>query len=151
MTWINAIIAYFHYLSFMISFTALGVEFFNFKKEMSLTEAKRVAFADIVYGISATIILITGILRVMYFGKGSDYYLNNPFFWTKVAIFIVVALLSIYPTITFISWFKSFREEKTPTIDLPQVNRIGWMIKAELFGFSLIPLFAAIMARITVY
>lgn len=149
MTWTSAITAYFHYLGLMLSFAALGIELFDFKKDMSLTEAKRVAFADIVYGISATTVLITGVLRVMYFGKGSAYYLHNPFFWTKIGIFIVVGLLSLYPTITFILWFKSFREEKPPTLELPQVNRITWMIRGELLGFTLIPLFAAIMARMT--
>jgi putative membrane protein len=149
MNWTSAITAYFHYFGFMVSFAALGVELFHFKPEMSLTEAKRVAFADVVYGISATTILVTGILRVMYFGKGSEYYLHNPFFWTKMGIFIVVSLLSLYPTVTFISWFKTLREEKPPTLELSQVNRIAWMIKGELFGFIFIPLFAAIMARMT--
>ena len=122
MIWASAIAAYFHYLGFMLSFAALGVELFHFKKEISLTEAKRVAFADIVYGISATIILVTGILRVMYFGKGSDYYLSNTFFWIKIGIFTIVSVLSLYPTITFISWFKGFREEKAPTLELSQVT-----------------------------
>ncbi|TVQ43648.1 MAG: DUF2214 family protein [Gloeocapsa sp. DLM2.Bin57] len=149
MNWTSAIVAYFHYLGLMLSFGALGIELFNFKKDMSLTEAKRVAFADVVYGISATTILVTGILRVMYFGKGSEYYLHNPFFWTKMGIFIVVSILSLYPTITFIFWFKTLAEEKPPSLELPQVHRISWMIKGELLGFSLIPLFAAIMARMT--
>lgn len=94
-------------------------------------------------------ILVTGILRVIYFGKGTDYYLNNPFFYTKIAIFILVSLLSLYPTFTFIFWFKDLSNEQAPKLELSQVNRISWLIKGELFGFILIPFLAAVMARMT--
>ena len=147
--WASAITAYLHYLGFMLSFAALGVELFHFKKDMSLSEAKRVAFADAVYGLSATTILITGILRVIYFGKGTDYYLNNPFFYAKISLFILVSLFSLYPTFTFISWFKDFSNDQTPKLEIPQINRISWLIKGELFGFILIPFLAAVMARMT--
>ncbi len=116
---------------------------------MSLDEAQKVAIADGVYGASALTILITGILRVIYFGKGTEYYLHNPFFWVKIGIFIIISLLSLYPTITFILWFKDFQQKQPPSLELSKVNRISWLIKGELLGFILIPLSAAIMARIT--
>ncbi len=147
--WWSAITAYLHYLGLMLSFAALGVEVFHLKPEMTLTEAKRVAFADIVYGIAAVMILVTGVLRVMYFGKGSDYYLNNPFFYVKIGIFVVVGLLSLYPTVTFIFWFRDFQTNQVPKVETVKVNLLSNMIKAELVGFSLIPLFASIMARMT--
>lgn len=146
--WTNSIVAYLHYLGFMLAFAALTIEIFNLKKEMTLDEAKRVAFADAAYGAAATIILVTGILRVLYFGKGTDYYLSNPFFYTKIGIFIIVSLFSLYPTFTFLTWIKDFQINKPPSLENTQVNRLSWLIKGELFGFTLIPLFAAIMARI---
>jgi putative membrane protein len=147
--WASAINAYLHYLGFMVSFAALGVELFHLKPNINLPDAKKVAFADAVYGLSATTILVTGILRVLYFGKGTDYYLHNPFFYVKISIFIIVSLLSLYPTFTFLFWFKDFRNEQTPTIDESKVHRISWMIKGELVGFIFIPLFASLMARMT--
>jgi putative membrane protein len=146
--WISAIVAYLHYLGFMLSFAALGIELFYLKPDFKLEEAKKVAFADIVYGISAVMILVTGILRVMYFGKGTEYYLNNPFFYIKIGIFIIVGLLSLYPTITFIFWFKDFLKEETPKLEENKINLLSWLIKGEIAGFILIPLLAAIMARI---
>jgi putative membrane protein len=147
--WISAITAYFHYLGFMLAFAALTVEVFNLKKEMTLDEAKRVAFADAVYGIAATIILITGILRVIYFGKGTDYYLNNPFFYAKMSVFILVSLFSLYPTFIFISWFKDLQNGQTPRLEIDQVNRLSGLIKGELFCFTVLPLLAALMARMS--
>ncbi|MGB8690267.1 MAG: DUF2214 family protein [Microcoleus sp.] len=147
--WASSITAYFHYLGFMLAFAALTVEFFNLKKEMTLDEAKRVAFADAAYGIAATAILITGVLRVLYFGKGTDYYLNNPFFYAKMGVFILVSLFSLYPTFTFILWFKDLQSGKTPNLELAQLNRLSWLIKGELFLFTVLPLLAAMMARIS--
>lgn len=148
--WTSAIVAYLHYLGLMLSFTALIVEFFYFKKDITVKEAKIVGIADGVYGMAATTILITGILRVMYFGKGSEYYLHNPFFWVKITLFIIVGLLSLYPTITFIFWWiKDLMKDQTPLIKNHQFQIISLSIKGELIGFILIPLMAAIMARIS--
>ncbi|MEH1868617.1 MAG: DUF2214 family protein [Nostoc sp.] len=145
--WISAIVAYLHYLSFMLCFGALVSEALNLKKELSLNEAWKIVIADTVYGISATVVLVTGILRVIYFGKGTDYYLSNPVFYAKVVVFIVVGLLSLYPTISFIGWVKSLRQGQAPKLELLKLNRLIWLIRIELVGFTLIPLLAAIMAR----
>jgi putative membrane protein len=147
--WASSITAYFHYLGFMLAFAALTVEVFNLKQEMTLDEAKRVAFADAAYGIAATVILITGVLRVLYFGKGTDYYLNNPFFYAKMGVFILVSLFSLYPTFTFILWFKDLQSGKTPNLEFAQLNRLSWLIKGELLLFTVLPLLAAMMARIS--
>ncbi len=147
--WTSSIVAYLHYLGFMLAFAALTVEIFNLKTEITLDEAKRVAFADAAYGAAATMILITGILRVLYFGKGTDYYLSNPFFYAKIGVFIIVSLLSLYPTYTFLTWIKNFQIGKPPTLENAQFNRLSWLIKGELLGFTLIPLLAAVMARIS--
>ncbi|MEQ8973103.1 MAG: DUF2214 family protein [Coleofasciculus sp. C1-SOL-03] len=48
----------------MLAFAALTVESFNLKSDMTLAEAKKVAFADGAYGVAATMILITGVLSV---------------------------------------------------------------------------------------
>ncbi|ANV85116.1 hypothetical protein AWQ21_12450 [Picosynechococcus sp. PCC 7003] len=147
----SALVAYLHYLGLMLSFVALCLEALFFKKDISLKEAKLVGIADGVYGLAASTILITGILRVLYFGKGSAYYLNNTLFWVKIAIFIVVSLLSLYPTITFILWWiKDLAKEQAPTISPIQQTLITWLIRAELLGFCLIPLTAALMARMSI-
>jgi len=145
--WQSAITAYLHYLGFMIAFGALVIEHLTLKKDLSLAEAWRVVIADGTYGLSATTILVTGILRVIYFGKGTDYYLSSPVFYTKISIFIVISLLSLYPTFTFLTWIKDLRNKQTPKLELPQVQRLTWLIRGELAGFIIIPLFAAILAR----
>lgn len=147
MMWESATTAYVHYLSFMLAFGALAVESQTLKKDISLEDAWRLVIADTIYGLSATTVLITGILRVLYFGKGQDYYLSSPIFYTKVGIFVIVGLLSLYPTFSFISWIKTLRDRQPPSLELSQVQILSWMIRGELMGLVLIPLFATLLAR----
>jgi len=147
MMWESAATAYVHYLSFMLAFGALAVESQTLKKDISLEDAWRLVIADTIYGLSATTVLITGILRVLYFGKGQDYYLSSPIFYTKVGIFVIVGLLSLYPTFLFISWIKTLRDRQPPSLELSQVQILSWMIRGELIGLVLIPLFATLLAR----
>ncbi|WP_421654338.1 DUF2214 family protein [Leptothermofonsia sp. ETS-13] len=145
--WGSVVTAYLHYLSFMLAFGALIVESLTLKQELRLNEAWKMVTADAVYGLSATTILVTGILRVLYFGKGTEYYLSSPVFYTKVGIFVVVSLLSLYPTFSFVSWVKQLREGKSPNLELSQVQQLSWLIRGELIGLGIIPLFAAMLAR----
>ncbi|UXE59745.1 MAG: DUF2214 family protein [Woronichinia naegeliana WA131] len=131
----------------MLAFGALAVESQTLKKDISLEDAWRLVIADTIYGLSATTVLITGILRVLYFGKGQDYYLSSPIFYTKVGIFVIVGLLSLYPTFLFISWIKTLRDRQPPSLELSQVQILSWMIRGELIGLVLIPLFATLLAR----
>ncbi|TAE58492.1 MAG: DUF2214 family protein [Nostocales cyanobacterium] len=145
---IDVIVAYLHYLSFMLCFAALTLEAFTLKPELNIKDAWKIVIADAVYGIAAVTVLITGILRVIYFGKGTTYYLHHPFFYIKVAVFLLVGLLSIYPTISFLNWLKDLQKNQTPQLELKKVKLLLWLIRAELFSFLFIPLFAAIMARV---
>ncbi|NET73920.1 MAG: DUF2214 family protein, partial [Sphaerospermopsis sp. SIO1G2] len=126
------IIEYFHYLSFMLCFAALAIEAFTLKVELNLKDAWKIVIADAVYGIAAITVLVTGILRIIYFGQGTSYYLHNPFFYVKVAIFLLVGLVSIYPTVSFLNWLKDLQKNQPPQLELGKVKLLQWLIKAEL-------------------
>jgi putative membrane protein len=145
--WISATVAYIHYLSFMVAFGALVTEGLTLKKEPTLEESWRLVIADSIYGLSATAVLVTGILRVMYFGKGTDYYLNHHIFFAKIGLFIVVGLLSLYPTFSFLMWIKTLRDRQAPVLEEGKVSVLQWMIRGELVGLALIPFTAALLAR----
>lgn len=145
--WMNALVAYLHYASFMVSFAALAIEHFTLTSELSLRDAWKVSIADATYGLAATTLLVTGILRVLYFGNGPEFYINNPIFWTKIGLFSLVVLLSLYPTVSFIRWVGPLRQQQAPPVTAAQAGRLVWFIRLELMGFIAIPLSAALMAR----
>ena len=143
----KALVAYVHYLSFMLCFGALVLERKLLKVSPDRQEAIFMVITDVVYGLAALGLLISGILRVIYFGQGSEFYTSNPLFWIKVALFVGVGALSLYPTITYILWAIPLSKGKLPTVSSELVSRLTIVINIELLGFAIIPLFATFMAR----
>jgi putative membrane protein len=143
----SAIMAFLHHLA---AFTLVGTLIYEhtaFRKDITFAEARRLQRMDLVYGISAGVVLIIGLLRVFYFEKGAPFYAHNLFFWTKMAGFALVALLSIYPTIRFLSWNKFFAKNQVPEISDQDAARIKLILRLELVAIAVILLSAALMAR----
>ena len=65
----------------------------------------------------------------------------------KVSLYILVGLLSLYPTTTYILWAIPLSKNKLPEISENLVKRFKFIITTELIGFATIPLFATLMAR----
>tara|TARA_Y100001968_G_C19049816_1_gene568590 strand:- start:60 stop:521 length:462 start_codon:yes stop_codon:yes gene_type:complete len=143
----SASVAYIHYLSFMICFRALIFERISLKIDPNRKEAISMIIADLIYGIAGIALLISGIYRVIKFGQGSDFYSNNPIFWTKIIIFALVGSLSLYPTITYVLWAIPLSKGTLPSVTANLVSRLKLIINIELIGFALIPFFATLMAR----
>ena len=140
-------VAYVHYLSFMLCFGALVLERRLIKPNPDRGEATAMVITDIVYGIAALALLLSGILRVIHFGQGADFYTQNPLFWWKVGLYLSVGGLSLYPTVTYILWAIPLRKGELPKVSEALATRLAWIINIELLGFASIPLMATLMAR----
>jgi putative membrane protein len=143
----SAGVAYVHYLSFMLCFAALVVERRLLRPDPDRRAATAMVITDIIYGLAALALLVSGILRVLYFGQGSAFYTSNPLFWWKVGLYLSVGALSLYPTITYILWAIPLRKGELPKVSEALATRLGWIINVELVGFALVPLLATLMAR----
>ncbi|WP_269611068.1 DUF2214 family protein [Prochlorococcus marinus] len=143
----SASVAYIHYLSFMICFGALIYERISLKPDPNRKEAISMVFADIIYGIAGIALLVSGIYRVIKFGQGSEFYTQNPVFWTKVIIFALVGSLSLYPTTTYVLWAIPLSKGTLPQVTEDLVSRLRIIINVELVGFASIPFIATLMAR----
>ena len=73
-----------------------------------------------------------------------DFYVGNPFFWVKMALYVIIATLSITPTLTFIRWKRSIAGTAPTGDEIPSVRRF---IHIELGLLALMPLMAVLMAR----
>ncbi len=143
----NASIAYIHYLSFMLCFGALIYERISLKIAPNRKEAISMVVADIIYGVAGVALLVSGIYRVIKFGQGSEFYTQNPIFWTKVVVFGLVGSLSLYPTVTYVLWALPLSKGKLPNVTSNLVARLRLIINIELLGFASIPFLATLMAR----
>ena len=143
----SASIAYIHYLSFMLCFGALVFERISLKVDPSRKEAISMVVADIIYGIAGIALLVSGIYRVIKFGQGSEFYTENPIFWTKIIVFALVGSLSLYPTITYVLWAIPLSKGNLPQVNENLVSRLRLIVNIELVGFASIPFLATLMTR----
>ncbi len=141
---------FFAFLHHVLAFTLVAtvtVELVLVKDRISIERARRILRTDAIYGVSAILLLVVGFLRVMFFEKGTAYYFHSIPFIAKMLLFITVAILSIYPTLTFLSWRKSLNRGREPVLDPAVIRRIRKLIHLELVCIVLIVLAAAMMAR----
>ena len=143
----SASFAYIHYLSFMLCFGALLFERISLKVDPNRQEAISMVIADIIYGIAGIALLVSGIYRVIKFRQGSEFYTENPIFWTKIIVFALVGSLSLYPTITYVLWAIPLSKGTLPKVTENLVSRLRLIINIELVGFASIPFLATLMAR----
>jgi len=97
--------------------------------------------------VSAGALLIIGLLRVFFFEKGAAYYFSNAFFLSKLSLFVIAALISIYPTILYLSWRKPLRGGVVPDVTDSQRKRARMCLMLELTAVLGILFCAPFMAR----
>jgi putative membrane protein len=113
---------------------------------MNADIVERLVRVDRIYGIAAMTVLATGLIRVYWGTKGAGWYWHNWLLHVKLAAFIVVALISIAPTLRFMRWRKALREGGA----LPgaeEVRRTRKLVMLQAHIIPLIPLAAVFLAR----
>ena len=143
----TAFMAFLHHLFAFTLVACVIYEFIAYRKGLTIEEARRIQHADLAYGISAGLLLIVGVLRVIYFEKGWGFYSQSPFFWVKMNAFLIVGLLSIDPTIRYLRWNKILKENKAPEINEREFKRTRLLLSLEVIGLVVILFAAAMMAR----
>lgn len=113
----------------------------------ALVDVRRLARLDAGFGATAGLILLVGAGRVIWGGKGWAFYEGNPFFWAKVATFVIIGLVSIAPTRRFLAWAKAAKAD--PAFQPSEADRGKVRSALGLEALLLVPLlaFAAAMAR----
>jgi len=145
--YLPAIMAFVHHLAAFTLVGALAVEVAMFKPPLTSVQARRIQRTDRVFGIAATVLLVVGLLRAIYFEKGAGYYFANAFFLTKLTAFVAASVISIYPTVLFLSWSKALREGGTPEMSAAQIRRARMCLMLELTAIVVILFCAPLMAR----
>jgi putative membrane protein len=140
------LIAYLHYLSIILIGGFLVGELVMCRAGMTTEQARRLAGIDAVFFASALAALATGLLRLFFYAKGVGFYTSNPAFWVKLALYLVIAVISIKPTRTFLRWKRAAAERgAAPAGD--EIAGARRLIHIELGLLALMPLMAVLMAR----
>jgi putative membrane protein len=143
----STLFAFLHHLAAFMLVSAIAVEFMLVRQELTLGSARHLLATDAVVGVSATLLLVVGLARVFYFEKGAAYYFASPAFLTKLSVFVVVAILSVVPTLEFLSWRTAIRAGQVPQPSAKKIGVVRSVLHIELAGVIVIVLCAVIMAR----
>jgi putative membrane protein len=142
-----ALFAYLHFLGVIALFATLFAERLLFLPGLSLAEQRRLVMVDLSYGAAATLVLVTGLVRVFTSAKGTAFYFGNPAFHAMGALFLVAALLSLYPTRRFVTRWRALRAGDVAVFDARVSVRISRVINIELALLLLALGLAVLMAR----
>ncbi|HNC95184.1 MAG TPA: DUF2214 family protein [Myxococcota bacterium] len=102
--------------------------------------------ADNWWGIASILWVGSGLYRA--FGgieKGSAYYLANHYFHAKMGIFLLVALLELWPMVTLIRL--RIQKSRGMAVDPAVLGSFVWINHVELLAVLILPFIAAAMAR----
>jgi putative membrane protein len=143
----STLFAFLHHLCAFTLVSALAIEFALLRQELTLSSARRLQVTDLVLGTAAGFLLAIGLVRVFYLEKGAAYYWHSHAFLAKFGLFIIVGLLSIIPTMEFLSWGGAIKAGQVPVMEPARRKRITMVIHIELAAVVIILLCAAIMAR----
>lgn len=131
-----------HFLGLAVFLAALAVERALFARRVDGRTARKLALADLVYGLAAVLVIATGLLKVFAGDKPAAYYGHNPFFHVKLTVFLLIFLMSIYPTVHFLRYR---RAADSDIVEYPAL--VGTLLKIEIVATALVPLLAVLMAR----
>ncbi len=131
-----------HHLLIFALFGVLAAELVLVRPNLDSSTLSRTARIDLWYGILAGAIVIVGFTRAIFAAKGWAYYEHNTFFWAKIGTFVLIAVLSVPPTLSYLRWQRS---GSVPTdAEIAAARRFLWV---EVILFAFLPVFAAAMAR----
>ena len=105
----DALLAYFHHIAAFALVAILFVEMALCKPGMTSQQVRSLTHYDRMYRIFAALLLVVGVMRVMWGVKGAQFYGQNPAFHAKFALYILIGLLSVPPTLRFLRWSKALK------------------------------------------
>jgi putative membrane protein len=142
-----AAFAFLHHLCAFTLFAALVVEFVLIRGTLTVESARKIRRADMILGISATVLVVVGLARVFHFEKGAAYYFSTWTFLAKFALFVILALISVVPTLEFLRWGPGLAAGQAPAVSAQKMKSVRSIIHYEMAGVVLILLLAALMAK----
>ena len=142
---LEALLAWLHFACIFALVGTLFSEVVLYRRRMDLARLTSLRRVDLWFGISACLVVLSGILRVSFGLKGAGFYLHNPVFWTKMGFFVAIGLLSIAPTIHYIRLAGQNDASGMVTVDEGGYRRTWMLLGLEIALLICIPFLAALL------
>ena len=144
---LEAILAYLHILAILSMVVFSSSEAAICRTEwMNARVVERLVRVDLIYGIAAVLVLLSGLARTYWGLKGGGWYWTNWLLHLKLGMFVVVALMSIKPTLMYRRWRRELRATGALPADA-QVNDARKWVMIQAHIIAIIPIAAVFLAR----
>lgn len=143
----EALLAFVHFSAILALVVFLSGEAVLCRSDwMNAAVVTRLVRLDMAYAVCAVAVLASGLARSYWGMKGAGWYWSQPLLHAKLGLFVVIGLMSIKPTLVFLSWRKALRAGGA----LPsaaQVRSVRRWLLAEAHLLAVLPLLAVFLAR----
>jgi len=136
------IVRYLHFIAVFAIVGAIFAEQFLVSKNMSRKEIKQISKIDAIYGFGVLLVLFAGLILWFTVGKPAQYYSRNWIFHAKLTMFVVLGLLSIYPTVFFMKNRKG--SDLDTQISVP--GSVILLLRIEILIIIIMPILATYMS-----
>lgn len=141
----SAFFAYVHSLSMIALGALLFVQLLGFGNLHDREQLQRFFAFCLGMAIAAAVMLVSGLALLLWSAQPSAYYLRNPVFYIKLAVFAAMLLIAITPGRMVTQWHRQAAAGGLPDADAVFFVRRYFIVEAVLF--LLIPLAASITAQ----
>jgi putative membrane protein len=141
-----AIVSALHVLALAIGLPAVFLRGRALRGRLDRDGLGRLFAADSAWGLAALLWVTTGLLRAFAgLEKGTAFYLASSLFWGKLALFVLIIVLEVWPMVTFIRWRVALRSGRAP--DTSSTAALYVINHVELVLVVVIVFVASFMAR----
>jgi len=144
---IDLTLAWMHHLCFLGMAAALAMQWALLHPSRPAIPLATLRRSDAWYGSLAMLILLIGAARVAWSPTGADFYLDNPVFWAKIAVFLAVGTVSAFPTLHYLRWRQQTRHDTAFRPAAADIGKVRAAIRIQFLGWLALPILAAAMAR----
>ena len=132
---------YLHFIAIFGVIAALIIKNTAIKTLISEEDAINLAKVNLFFNLSLILTCIGGLVLWFWVGRPSNFYTQNPLFMTKLILFTLIFLLSLFTS----NFFRKHREPKKETIEAPKL--IVLLLRLQLIILAIIPLIAFLITR----
>ena len=139
---LEILVRYLHFGSLFALSAAVIAQAFLLRPKMIRREIAQIQRVDLLYAVMVVLVLGTGFAQWFWVGKPSQFYSSNPIFHAKVPLFLIIGILSAWPSV-FLG--KQKKGEPGEAIEVPRSVILS--VRAEVVLLALMPLLASLMAK----
>ncbi|RLD61954.1 MAG: hypothetical protein DRJ05_01465 [Bacteroidetes bacterium] len=143
----HTFIHYLHILGIMLLMGSLMAEYLIAKTKTTNESVRMLSIANSIFLISLVVVLISGLFRWFVFGKGNDFYMTNPFFHTKLTLYIILAIIAFFPSRKINKWKKQLNNDSSFLVAEKENKSLFLLFRIEFVLIIIIPLLAVLVAR----